>query len=103
MATYTNLTPAEFSAKLQADPGGIVLDVRTSLEHRDGHLPGAVNVSNIRNEMETLDKSKTYYVHCRVGGRSAVACQLMANAGFENVYNLNGKIEEVSIPLQKAG
>ena len=103
MAAYKNLTPAEFSQKLQESPAAIILDVRTSMEHKEGHLPGSVNMSNVREGMKELDKSKTYFVHCRVGGRSAVACQLMVNAGFEHVFNLNGSIEEVTLPFQKAG
>ncbi len=103
MAIYKNLTPAEFAQKIQEHQDAVILDVRTQLEFKDGHLPGAINMSNIREGLAHLDKSKTYFTHCRVGGRSAVAAQLLINAGFENVFNLNGSIEEVSIPLQKAG
>lgn len=103
MATYKNLTPAEFAQKIEETQQAVVLDVRTKLEYNDGHLPGAINMSNIREGIPHLDKSRTYFVHCRVGGRSAVAAQLLINAGFENIFNLNGSIEEISIPLQKAG
>ena len=43
---------------------------------------------------ETLDKSKNYYVYCRSGARSANACAIMNELGFENAYNLLGGIIE---------
>jgi len=39
-----------------------------------------------------LDKTKSYYVYCRSGGRSASACQFMDKQGL-TVYNLLGGIQ----------
>jgi rhodanese-related sulfurtransferase len=45
-------------------------------------------------EIESLDKTKNYYVYCRSGMRSAKACEIMNELGFENAYNLVGGILE---------
>jgi rhodanese-related sulfurtransferase len=37
-----------------------------------------------------LDKSKNYYVYCKAGSRSAQACQIMNEMGFDHTFNLEG-------------
>ena len=39
-----------------------------------------------------MDLSKRYVIHCKVGGRSAKAVQLMSQNGFKHVQNLKGGI-----------
>ena len=41
----------------------------------------------------TLDKSSTYVVMCHHGGRSAMACQVLASMGFKKLSNLEGGID----------
>lgn len=92
---YDNLTAAEFQARLSATPRAMLLDVRTSSEFNSGFIPDAINIDVMRNnfydEIAELDKSKTYFVYCRSGGRSMQACVSMADAGF-TVFNLAGGI-----------
>lgn len=99
---YKNLTPEEWTTKLNGDSNAVVLDVRTKAEYDSGHIDGAILMPNVTADADELDKTKNYYVHCRVGGRSALASQMLINKGFENVFNLNGPIEEVGIELIKS-
>ena len=101
MATYKNLKIDEFEAQLKAHPEAIILDVRTPAEYASGHLENARNIPNIQSEYQNLDPARTYFVHCRVGGRSAVASQVLTMRGFEHVFNLNDAIEHTSLPLIK--
>jgi len=101
MPKYTNLRPDEFLSKIHEDPNAVILDVRTGAEYKSGHLPEAINVSNIHEEYVNLDKDKSYYLHCRVGGRSAVASQILISKGFENVFNLNGSIDDLKVSMVK--
>lgn len=90
-----DLSVTEFSNKA-AEAGVITLDVRTPGEYAEGHLEGARLIDfqsgNFENEISTLDKNATYAVYCRSGNRSSQAVKVMHDAGFHNVYNLNGGV-----------
>lgn len=77
-------------------PDLTILDVRTPAEFAQGHLPGAVNLDlnnpGFGDALAALDKSETYFVYCQTSNRSGTATQLMADAGFEDVYDLQGGI-----------
>jgi len=94
-SSTNNLSVSEFSNKV-AEAGVITLDVRTPGEFNEGHIAGALLVDfqsgNFENEIASLDKSKTYAVYCRSGSRSGQAVNVMREAGFTNIYNLNGGI-----------
>lgn len=94
-AAVTNMTVSEFSKKI-TEAGVITVDVRTPGEFMTGHIQGAQNIDfesgNFENEISTLDKNGTYAVYCRSGNRSGQAVAIMHDAGFHNVYNLNGGI-----------
>lgn len=94
-----NLTQEDWVSQFEADENAVILDVRTEDEFNEGFIANAINIDIHRgqdfvNEIETLDKSKNYYVYCRSGMRSAKACEIMNQLGFENTYNLIGGITE---------
>lgn len=104
-ATVQNIGQEEF-IKLQAEPNAIVMDVRTAGEVAEGYIQGAtvftdVTGNTFQNDIVTLDKNKTYLVYCRSGARSGRAAQMMIDAGFTNVYNLDGGISNWSGPTAK--
>tara|TARA_B110000261_G_C13028605_1_gene335275 strand:- start:583 stop:888 length:306 start_codon:yes stop_codon:yes gene_type:complete len=92
-----DLTQEQWSNKQSADKKSIILDVRSSEEFEAGYIPEAKQL-DIRNPetfvqgLESLDKSASYYVYCRSGARSAQACQVMSQMGFETTFNLLGGI-----------
>ena len=88
------VAPQAFNEKLESSKDAVVLDVRTPEEFESGHLQNAKNVdfrnANFKTEVATLDKSKTYFVYCLAGSRSANAAGYMQSIGFKNVINLEG-------------
>lgn len=64
----------------------ILLDVRTPEEFSEGHIQSAINMNisslGAVNKITELDKSKTYIVYCRSGGRSNMASMIMQANGF---------------------
>ena len=92
-AAYKNLSVDEF-ARMAADKQNVILDVRTPGEFSAGHIPGAVNLDynapDFQAKAAALDKSKTYLVHCAVGGRSVRACEKLSHLDFPSLYNLPG-------------
>jgi rhodanese-related sulfurtransferase len=94
-SSAVDLSVSEFSSKV-TEAGIITLDVRTPGEFNEGHIEGAQLIDfqsgNFENEIASLDKSKTYAVYCRSGSRSGEAVKVMRDAGFTNLYNLNGGV-----------
>jgi rhodanese-related sulfurtransferase len=89
---------------MQSKPDLVVLDVRTPGEVSEGIINGATmfldyNSSDFEQQLDALDKSKTYLVYCRSGNRSGKACHTMLDKGFKQVYNLEGGISAWSDPL----
>jgi rhodanese-related sulfurtransferase len=96
MAHYKELHGTEFLRATESDPAAAIIDVRTPGEFNSGFIPGAVNIDVMDDDVfissiKKLDKSMSYYVYCRSGGRSALACSLMADQGF-TAFNLVGGI-----------
>ena len=87
--------PVEFSEVI-AQPGVIILDVRTPEEFNAGHIANAINInlegSDFASEVSKLDKNATVAVYCRSGNRSAVATDQMAELGFTDMYDMQGGI-----------
>ena len=69
----------------------VILDVRTSKEFSGGAIEGAININvdDLRESLENLDKNKVYAIYCQVGLRGYLANRIMRNNGFRAV-NLNG-------------
>jgi len=100
-----NLPQEVWWAKAQEDENAVVLDVRTEDECNEGIIPNAITIDIYKGQgfvykIEELDKSKNYYVYCKAGGRSAQACNIMNQLGFENTYNLLGGMMEWNGPVE---
>ena len=94
--TFKNITDDEAKAELDKDNTIIVLDVRSEEEYQQSHIPNSILIPV--NELESKavsqlpDKQSKIFVYCRSGARSTVACGILVNLGYTNVYNLGGII-----------
>jgi len=84
----------------------VIIDVSTPQEYKDLHLNGAINMNLIsrffKTRLDVMNKSRTYVVYCKVGGRSKIAQKLMQQLGFRTVYNIVGGTllwEEEGLPF----
>lgn len=83
-------------AKSLIDEGKVrIVDVRNPDEWQAGHIPDAalVPLPQIISDPEkslTGDRDQPTLFVCGVGERSAVACEVAAMLGFQDVYNLQG-------------
>lgn len=95
--TFTLVQPVE-AAEVMAEPGVVVLDVRTPEEFQAGHVAGALNIdfyaSDFESQLDELGKDVTYVVYCRSGNRSGQSLDLMEQLGFTTVYDVDGGIIE---------
>ena len=89
---YIDVTPAEAQDLIAQNPHLIIIDVSPAYD--EGHLPGAVNYylgdGSLDEAIPTLDKTKTYLVYCHVDSVAIQGAQKLIDAGFENVYRLEG-------------
>jgi rhodanese-related sulfurtransferase len=72
----------------------VIIDVRTPEEFAAGHLAAAVNIpveaTDFDASIEALDRAGAYLLYCRSGRRSAMAADIMAQAGFTDVVDAGG-------------
>lgn len=94
-----DLSQKDWTKQLHEDNNSVILDVRTSEEVELGVIPNSIHIDIYKgqgfvDEVNQLDKSKNYYVYCKSGGRSAQACAVMNQLGFDNAFNLIGGFSE---------
>lgn len=73
--------------------GALLLDVRTTGEFAQGHLPNAKNIpvaSLAKRLSELPSKTRPIIVYCQSGVRSRRAARLLKAKGFRVVRNLGG-------------
>ena len=85
-----SISPAKARELIQA--GAVVVDVRSVPEFRSESIPGVVNVplDEVESRIEAVapDKTKPVLLHCKSGGRSAMATSILKRKGYTQVHNL---------------
>lgn len=102
-ANHMAMKDYEFEAK------NILVDIRTPEEFASGHLKNAINIDFFDENFVTnfegqFDKNDTIYIHCKSGGRSTKAVQLLEAKGFKHLVHLDGGILqwlEAGKPVEK--
>ncbi|MDV2480638.1 rhodanese-like domain-containing protein [Methanoculleus sp. Wushi-C6] len=93
--TVRTIPPVEAFALIEEKRGSqnfTVIDVRRPDEFAGGHIAGAVNVNSatFSERIGDLDPAGTYVICCQRGGRSAGVREMMREAGFREVYEVEG-------------
>ena len=83
-----------------SDRSLVLLDVRTTAEYAEGHLPGAINIphtelaSRVAELSEARDRD--IVVYCRSGTRAEQALGVLKEAGFSRLFHLDGDYQRWS-------
>jgi len=102
--SFDQITPEQAHALADGDPKHTYLDVRSLPEFEAGHAPGAINVPLLHKGTAGMVPNPEFLavvqanvaaetplvVGCKMGGRSARACELLAEAGFTALHNIDG-------------
>ncbi len=87
---------------------GVLIDVNTPREYKEGHIAGAKNMDffdpSFEDEIARLDKSKTYLIYSRTEHRSSKAMDKFRSQLIFKTINLKGGTlawEKESLPLEK--
>jgi rhodanese-related sulfurtransferase len=98
-------TPPQAHEAMQKDPAVVYLDVRTVPEFTAGHPQRGINIPAfffrapgqptpnpdfLKVVEATVPKGATVLVGCQAGGRSQRAAELLAQAGYADVTNVQG-------------
>lgn len=86
---YNSISMPEFDQLYRKNSELAIMDVREPVEYKNGHIPGAQS-NPLSNFQAPLEKEKKYYVLCQSGGRSATACQYLAQNGYDVVNVMGG-------------
>lgn len=99
------VSPSEAYELMQKDPEYIYLDCRSVQEYEDGHPVKAINIPLLHfmpglgmspNDdfadvvQANIPKDAKLLIGCKSGGRSARACMMLSQLGYENVTNVRG-------------
>ncbi len=99
-------TPREVAERLGA--GEIeLIDVRQAYEHEAGRIAGSrlIELAELPAQAPTLDHHGTIVFYCRSGARSAMATQLLRQAGYD-AHNMAGGLLEwdaAGLPIEPEG
>ena len=101
---YEEISALELQQRLtdNTDEGYTILDVRPQTAYDQGHIPGSINIplSNLGYRYIELDRTKDIIVYCALGIQCKIACQILINLGFKDVYNLTGGLLEWTYALE---
>lgn len=92
----------------------IIIDVRTSEEYAQGHVPNAINISHDQIEQRFSEisafKDKELVIYCRSGRRAGIVEAFLLKKGFSNINHLDGDYNawhqnslpfEADLPVEK--
>jgi rhodanese-related sulfurtransferase len=112
----SEVSPAELQGMLESVDDLLLVDVRESSEHEQGHIRGALLVPRgileaaadptYTKHLPELSsaRDRTLVLYCATGGRSALAADTLRLMGFRHVSSLDGgyvRWEQEALPVVK--
>jgi adenylyltransferase/sulfurtransferase len=88
------ITPAQVKARLDRGEDFVLIDVREPHEWQIAKIPGAklIPLGQLESRLGELDPDADIVLHCKMGGRSAKAQDILYANGFTHVKNMVGGI-----------
>ncbi|TVQ84490.1 MAG: hypothetical protein EA393_14430 [Bacteroidetes bacterium] len=113
---YSYTAPSQNNAAIQvnsqefnqliSESEGVLLDVRTEREFKNGHIEDAGQLNfysrSFRRSLLLLPKDQPIYLYCNTGWRSDIAASFLIRNGYSRVYNLEHGImewEQADLPV----
>lgn len=95
------ITCKELKSKLDANESVVIIDVREDFEREICLIEGSLHIplGELTSHFDTLDTEQPYVIQCRSGGRSARATDQLLSAGFKDVKNLVGGINQWALEI----
>ena len=106
LAAAEFISPTAMAARMQQSPAPRLLDVRTSEEFSQGHLPGAILIPHdqLAERLAELGPKGEVFVYCRSGRRVKLAAEVLEASGY-TVHDIEGSYlawSAAGLPLEGA-
>ncbi len=90
--TLESISAETFADRAKNDNDIHILDVRKDGEYKAMHLENAQHfaLDYINDQMQQVDRDKTYYIHCAGGYRSVIAASILKARGFNHLIDVAG-------------
>ncbi len=101
-----NISPQEAKNLLESDQGYVYVDVRSEFEFAQGHPAPAINIpiKQLNQSSQRLEDNPDFLevleanfpvdakliIGCAAGPRSAEACRILAQQGYQDLSNVEG-------------
>ena len=89
------ISATELKKRLDSGDDIQIVDVREQKEFDYAQIPNStlIPLGQVVNRINEIDPRRETVVHCKLGGRSAKAIEMLKSAGFSgNLLNLQGGI-----------
>jgi sulfur-carrier protein adenylyltransferase/sulfurtransferase len=99
--TLPEIDVHQLKSRMDEEKPFVLLDVREPAEIDVCRLPGSVVIplGELPARLDELDPASETIIHCKAGGRSAKALQILLDAGFEDVCHVKGGINAWSAEI----
>jgi rhodanese-related sulfurtransferase len=94
--------------RIEVKNAPVIIDARTGIEFKRGHVPGAINAPPRRILLKTAklprNKDTEIVVYCMHGQRAWLAKKLLDARGYSNTALLAGYLEgwkKAGLPIEK--
>jgi phage shock protein E len=87
----------ELAERIKLSQAPLILDVRSEKEYAEGHIPGALNIPHdqLGDRLSEIDvaANEEIVVHCKSGYRAGIAEDILIEAEYTNVRDLDGHMD----------
>jgi rhodanese-related sulfurtransferase len=98
----------ELLKRIESKSAPVIIDARTGIEFKRGHVPGAINAPPRKILLKTAklpkDTDAEMVIYCEHGQRAWIAKKLLAARGYRTTTLLAGHLKGwkmASLPLEK--
>ncbi len=98
----------ELLKRIESKSAPVIIDARTGIEFKRGHIPGAINAPPRKILLKTAklpkDTSAEMVIYCEHGQRARMASKLLVARGYTNTALLEGYLmdwKKAGLPLEK--
>jgi rhodanese-related sulfurtransferase len=94
LADFEMIKPKVAIEMINSDSNITLLDVRTTQEYNQAHLPNTLHIplDNLANNLNKLPKDKKVLIYCRSGNRSIEASRILKKHGYTPIDIKGGLI-----------